>query len=156
MRRSQYKTSVTYDGLDVNHLHEMICAFLELVDDFILMIHDEDYRLKFNENHDLEFISKRKANKVSPIESLIFSDYFDNLELMKNLVDNYPVALSCLNEEQKIVFRSIYYDRLTHDEITERYPELYRDKTKRILKEAVVIFSLKSGLYKFQNDYAKL
>ena len=108
MRRTQYKTNVTYEALDINSLHEMICAFLELVDDFILMIHDEDYRFKFNDNNDLEFLSKKKPTKVSPVESLVFSDYFENLEQMKNLVDNYPLALDSLNEEQKLVFKSIY------------------------------------------------
>lgn len=156
MRRRTYRTDLTTGNFDVKKLHEMICAFLELVDDFVLMIDDENYQYRFNEDNELIIGINRQPKRSSPVESLIFSDYADNLKKMKGLVDNYSVAFSCLNEEEKFIFKAVYHERLTDTQIVISHPDFYDKKIKRILDEAIIKFALKSGLYKLFKTFSSL
>jgi len=131
MRTSKYRHSANYSKEDLKNLDAMIRTLLGMKDECVLLLNDNDYRLTFR-NNELCLGSKVKLRK-SPIESLVMSDYRDKVDGMKLLLEQCPIAYSALDEEERLIFKAIYFDNLSYIKIMELYPYMYPDKI-RLLK----------------------
>lgn len=98
MRRAKFKTEITTKHFDIAKLHQMICAFLELIDDFTLMIDDENFVFKINKDREMK-INGNYTPRSSQVESLVFSDY-STRDKIKDLLAKFPIAFNILNDEE--------------------------------------------------------
>jgi hypothetical protein len=154
MRRSKYKTEVTLKYFNVEVLHEMICAFLEIKDDLILILDEEDYIPKLTTNFELKVNTPNKPTN-SKIESIVLS-YYDTKEKVRDLILKHPFAFNILDKDERVLFHSIYEERLNDQQIIERYPEFYSEKIKKMRKTIIIKFALKLGLNTYMDAFMSL
>ena len=154
MKRSKYKSDVTLKHYDTVILNEMICAFLEIIDDLILILDEDDYNLKMSSNYELK-VSNATRPRTSKVESLALN-FYDTKDKIRNLILKYPNAFNILTEEERILFNAIYIDHLREYQVIEKYPQFYYNKIQAVKKTAIIRFSLKLGLHNFIDAYTSL
>ena len=146
MNRTQYLSDFIIKQFDVKKFKKMIKAFLNLIDNFQLMIDSEEYQIKFTSNYEIRVGGNKKPTS-SKIESFIYSKY-DTIEKMEQLLLKYKVAFNSLNDTERRIFIAVFINNLTINDLCEDFIT-YPDKLSKIRKSAIIKFSLKLGFDKF-------
>ena len=146
MNRTHYVSDFIIKQFDIKKFKKMIKAFLNLVDNFQMIIDSEEYQIRFTPNYELRFGGNRKPT-TSKVESFVYSKY-DTIEKKEQLLLKYKLAFNSLNEAERKMFIAVFINNLTINDLCEDFIT-YPDKLSKIRKSAIIKFSLKLGFDKF-------
>lgn len=135
---------------NIVNLQKLIKSFLNLVEQFQLMINDDEYQIRYSSTFEVKVGGNKKPTS-SKVETLLFTEY-DNMQKKKELLLKYKVGFNSLNEIERKVFKETFVDLLTRDEICENN-NIYTGKYTAIKKSAIVKFCLATGLDHFVNIF---
>ena len=146
MRRNVYLSKHFLKQFDVKTFQKIIITFLNIVDEFELLLNSRDYQINFDNNNEIKVGGSKKPSS-SIVESLLFNEY-DNREKKEQLLLKYRDGFNSLNEEERKVFRTIYVEGKTNAQASSQLL-MYNDKINIIKMSAVVKFCIKTGLDQF-------
>lgn len=150
MVKRTYLPDFIIEQFDLKACQELITKFLYIVEQFQLMLSDDEFRIKFDSHDELKVGGNKKPTN-SKVESLLFTEY-DNKFKKEELLLKYKVGFNSLTDGERKVFKGIFIDYLTMNQICQKYL-LYSDKVNHIKKSAVVKFCLATGLDKYQEIF---
>jgi len=150
MNPNQYLSNFIVNQFNVKKFQKMIKAFLNLVENFQVLIDADDYYIKITPTYEIKVGGSKKPTS-SKIESFVFNQY-NTIEKQKELLLKFKNALNSLNEIERKVFVSIFINNLTTADLCEDLI-IYPDKLNVIKKSAIVKFCLKLGFDKFMDIF---
>lgn len=152
MVRRTYLPDFITEQFDLKAYQKLITKFLVIIEQFQLMLSDDEFRIKFD-SHDEIKVGRNKKPTNSKVESLLLIEY-DNRNKKEELLLKYKVGFNSLTDCERKVFKGVFIDYLTMNQICEKYL-LYPDKVNYIKKSAIIRFCLATGLDKYQEIFKK-
>lgn len=127
---------------------ELIIITLDIVENFLLILEDGfNYNSVSISKYETKYNSKNTSN--SKIESILINNY-KSTEQMERFLNSYYSAYRTLNSEEKEIFDSTFFEKISDLEIIEKY----KTNSKHISvvrKSSIIRFCLKMGLDKYED-----
>ncbi len=150
MHQTLYLADFITRQYDLKKFEKMIKAFLNLVDNFQLMVNTEEYSLKLTASYEIRCGGNKKPTS-SKIESFYHNKY-DTIEKKEQLLLKYRDAFNSLNEVERKVFMATFVNPLSNQELCSKLL-VYEKKLTIIRKSAIVRFCLRLGFDRFVDNF---
>lgn len=146
-RRTEFLNEYVANQYPIEKFKELIFITLDIVENFLLTLENGyNYNSTSIASYEEKYGSSQR-NTNSKIESIIIKNMRDE-EKMSQFLNCYFTAYNTLNKEEKDIFDATFVDRLTDQEIIDKY-KTYSKHITQVKKSAVIKFCLRSGLDKF-------
>ena len=146
-RRTEFLNEYVANQYPIEKFKELIFITLDIVENFLLTLENGyNYNSTSIASYEEKYGSSQR-NTNSKIESIIIKNMRDE-ERMSQFLNCYFIAYNTLNEDEKDIFDATFIDRLTDQEIIDKY-KTYSKHITQAKKSAVIKFCLRSGLDKF-------
>lgn len=146
-RRTEFLNEYVANQYPIEKFKELIFITLDIVENFLLTLENGyNYNSTSIASYEEKYGSSQR-NTNSKIESIIIKNMRDE-EKMSQFLNCYFIAYNTLNKEEKDIFDATFIDRLTDQEIIDKY-KTYSKHITQVKKSAVIKFCLRSGLDKF-------
>lgn len=146
-RRTEFLNEYVANQYPIEKFKELIFITLDIVENFLLTLENGyNYNSTSIASYEEKYGSSQR-NTNSKIESIIIKNMRDE-ERMSQFLNCYFIAYNTLNEDEKDIFDATFIDRLTDQEIIDKY-KTYSKHITQVKKSAVIKFCLRSGLDKF-------
>ena len=146
-RRTEFLNEYVANQYPIEKFKELIFITLDIVENFLLTLENGyNYNSTSIESYEEKYGSSQR-NTNSKIESIIIKNMRDE-EKMSQFLNCYFIAYNTLNKDEKDIFDATFIDRLTDQEIIDKY-KTYSKHITQVKKRAVIKFCLRSGLDKF-------
>lgn len=144
--RTNYLSEFITKQYPVEKYKELIIITLDIVENFLLTLEEG---FDYNSTSVCKYECKYRATKntSSKIESILINNYTSE-EQMKSFLESYFSAYETLNDEEKKIFNSTFFEKISDLEIMEKY----KTNSKHISvvrKSSIIRFCLKMGLDQF-------
>lgn len=146
-RRTEFLNEYVANQYPIEKFKELIFITLDIVENFLLTLENGyNYNSTSIASYEEKYGSSQR-NTNSKIESIIIKNMRDE-EKMSQFLNCYFIAYNTLNKDEKDIFDATFIDRLTDQEIIDKY-KTYSKHITQVKKNAVIKFCLRSGLDKF-------
>lgn len=146
-RRTEFLSEYVANQYPIEKFKELIFITLDIVENFLLTLENGyNYNSTSIASYEEKYGSSQR-NTNSKIESIIIKNMIDE-EKMSQFLNCYFIAYNTLNKDEKDIFDATFIDRLTDQEIIDKY-KTYSKHITQVKKSAVIKFCLRSGLDKF-------
>lgn len=146
-RRTEFLNEYVANQYPIEKFKELIFITLDIVENFLLTLENGyNYNSTSIVSYEEKYGSSQR-NTNSKIESIIIKNMRDE-EKMSQFLNCYFIAYNTLNKDEKDIFDATFIDRLTDQEIIDKY-KTYSKHITQVKKSAVIKFCLRSGLDKF-------
>lgn len=146
-RRTEFLNEYVANQYPIEKFKELIFITLDIVENFLLTLENGyNYNSTSIASYEEKYGSSQR-NTNSKIESIIIKNMRDE-EKMSQFLNCYFIAYNTLNKDEKDIFDATFIDRLTDQEIIDKY-KTYSKHITQVKKSAVIKFCLRSGLDKF-------
>lgn len=146
-RRTEFLNEYVANQYPIEKFKELIFITLDIVENFLLTLENGyNYNSTSIASYEEKYGSSQR-NTNSKIESIIIKNMRDE-ERMSQFLNCYFIAYNTLNKDEKDIFDATFIDRLTDQEIIDKY-KTYSKHITQVKKSAVIKFCLRSGLDKF-------
>lgn len=146
-RRTEFLNEYVANQYPIEKFKELIFITLDIVENFLLTLENGyNYNSTSIASYEEKYGSSQR-NTDSKIESIIIKNMRDE-EKMSQFLNCYFIAYNTLNKDEKDIFDATFIDRLTDQEIIDKY-KTYSKHITQVKKSAVIKFCLRSGLDKF-------
>lgn len=150
MQQKHYLSNFIIKQFDVVKFKKMIKVFLSLVENFQIVLDEEEYYIKLTPSYEIRVGGASKPTH-SKVESFVIKQY-DTAEKKQQLILKYKLAFNCLNDLERKVFYAVFLEHKTTIDICEDLI-VYPDKLNYVKKSAIVRFALKLGFDKFIDQF---
>lgn len=148
MQKKEFLSNYMLKQYDTAKLKRIIKIFLEMTDNFQMVIDDDSYYIRITSSYEIKTGGNKKPTS-SKVEHFIINKY-DSINKMQQLLLKYKVAFNSLNEMERIVFINTFIKPNSNEDLCERLIT-YKDKIVLARKSGIVKFSIILGLTKFTN-----
>lgn len=146
-RRTEFLNEYVANQYPIEKFKELIFITLDIVENFLLTLENGyNYNSTSIASYEEKYGSSQR-NTNSKIESIIIKNMRDEKK-MSQFLNCYFIAYNTLNKDEKDIFDATFIDRLTDQEIIDKY-KTYSKHITQVKKSAVIKFCLRSGLDKF-------
>lgn len=146
--RTNYLSEFITKQYPVEKYKELIIITLDIVENFLLTL-EEGFDYDSTSVNKFEYKYSSQKNTSSKVESILINNYTSE-EQMKSFLESYFSAYETLNDEEKRIFNSTFFEKISDLEIMEKY-KTNSKHISTVRKSSIIRFCLKMGLDQFVN-----